>query len=256
MLFRDLTPARPECSLLGVQHYTGTYAWPRGDFQVVGGDDPWLAGTGLLTGEVIKGVVSREHDQIPAGSPPGEFCGLKVTALFRHEGTDPLERAEAVRYTAPSGARVFSAGSLELGWSFDDYRVDGDGVETPIDPRMEQFLRNVLADLGRPAPPAQVGARRVSRWTRVALVWTDPRITSAAVFRHQGTADFRPGDAGAMQVCRGAARICIDRSKLGAGLYRYAAFLIDQWGSSAPQLSNAVRVPKPRTRPKPRRTRR
>jgi hypothetical protein len=54
----------------------------------------------------------------------------------------------------------------------------------------------------------------------------------------------------------GAARICIDRSKLGAGLYRYAAFLIDQWGSSAPQLSNAVRVPKPRTRPKPRRTRR
>ena len=115
VLFRDLSPPRPECSLLGVQHYTGSYAWPRGDFVVTAGDDPWFAGTGLAAGSAVAGVVSREHDQIPAGSPPGMSCGLKVTVLFRHVGTDPLERAEGLRYSAPSGARVFSAGSLEFG---------------------------------------------------------------------------------------------------------------------------------------------
>ena len=246
VLFRDLAPARPECALLGVQHYTGSYAWPRGDFQVVAGDDPWFAGTGLTTGGVAAGVVSREHDQIPAGSPPGVSCGLKVIVLFRHTGVDPLERAEAVRYTAPSGARVFSAGSLELGWSLDDYRVEGDGAETPVDPRIQRLVRNVLADLSLPAAPAQVAARRLPRSTRVAVAWSDPRITGMTVFRHRGAADFRPGDPGVAQVCRIVGHACLDRGKLNPGLYRYAAAVLDQWGRSPPRLSTAVRVAKPR----------
>jgi hypothetical protein len=239
-----------------VQHYTGSYAWPRGDLKVVSGDDPWFTATGLAGGGVVASVVSREHDQIPAGSPAGSSCGLKVTVLFRHEGADPLERAEAVRYTALSGARVFSAGSLELGWSLDDYRVDGDGAETPVDPRIQRFVRNVLADLGRPAPPARVDARRLLRSTRIVLTVSDPRIRTADVFRHRGMAEFRPDDPGTSQVCRAAGRICLDRARLSPGIYRYAAFVTDEWGSSPARLSAAVRVAKPKPKLRPRKVRR
>lgn len=244
VLFRDLSPPRPECSLLGVQHYTGSYAWPRGDF-LVAAADPWFAGTGLTASSSIAGVVSREHDQIPAGSLPDESCGLKVTVLLRHEGSDPLERAEAVRYTAVSGARVFSAGSLELGWSLDDYRVNGDGADTPVDPRMQRFVNNVLAELMHPAAPSRVAALRFRRSTQVTVTWADPRITGALVFRHRGPAPFALGDPAVAQPCRSAVRTCVDTARLRPGLYRYCAVLLDEWGRSGPRLSAAVRVRQP-----------
>ena len=251
VLFRDLSPPRPECSLLGVQHYTGSYAWPRGDF-LVAADDPWFAGTGLTASSRVVAVVSREHDQIPSGSPPNESCGLNLTVLFRHEGSDPLERAEAVRYTAASGARVFSAGSLELGWSLDDYRVNGDGVDTPVDPRMQRFVKNVLADLMQPAAPSRVAALRLRRSTRVTVTWADPRITGALVFRHRGPAPFAPGDPAVAQPCRSAVRACVDAARLRPGVYRYCAVLLDEWGRSGPRLSAVVRVRQP---PRPHRKR-
>jgi hypothetical protein len=245
-LFRSLVPPRPECALLGVQHYTGSYDWPRADFRVGAATDPWLAGTGLTASSTIANVVSREHDQIPAGSPAGTSCGLKVTVLFHHEGDIDLERAEAVRYTAPSGARVFSAGSYELGWALDGYRVNGDGIETPVDPRVQQFFRNVLADLQTPAAPALVGVRRLRRSTRVTVTHVDPRVSDAVVYRHRGGAPFSSGDTGVTEICRTTAKICLDTARLKPGLYRYAAVFLDEWGRSLPRLSAAVRVPKPK----------
>jgi len=244
-LFRDLSPPRPECSLLGVQHYTGSYDWPRADFAVGDAGDPWFAGTGLGASSVVQGVVSREHDQIPAGSPPGQSCGLKVTVLFRHEGDIDLERAEALRYTASSGARVFSAGSYEFQWALDSYRVNGDGAGTPVDSRVQQFMRNALADLQRPAPPARVATRRLKRSTSVTVTWSDPRIAGALVYRRRGSAAFRPGDPGVRQVCT-RVRACLDRARLAPGTYRYAAVVVDGWGESEPALSGPVRVPRPR----------
>ena len=50
MLFRDV--GRPECALLGVQHYEGSYNWPRADFVTnpypVGSQ--WFQNTGLVAG--------------------------------------------------------------------------------------------------------------------------------------------------------------------------------------------------------------
>jgi len=248
VLFRDLSPPRPECSLLGVQHYTGSYDWPRADFQVGDANDPWFSGTRLTGADTVVGIVSREHDQIPEGSLPGGSCGLTVTVLFHHEGQIPLERAEAVRYTAPSGARVFSAGSLEFAWALDGYRVNGDGIETPVDPRVQQFVRNMLSDLLRPAPPARVGAVRLKGTTRVTVGWTDPRIAGALIFRHRGLGPFGPGDPAGIQICRTSTGTCIDRARLAPGVYRFAALVFDEWGLSAPRLSTVVRVVKPKKR--------
>jgi hypothetical protein len=245
-LFRDLVPPRPECALLGVQHYTGSYDWPRADFQVGAAGDPWFQGTGLTASSVIVGVVSREHDQIPAGSPAGTSCGLKVIVLFHHEGDIDLERAESVRYIAGSGARVFSAGSYEFGWALDGYRVNGDGIETPVDPRVQQFMRNVLADLQNPAAPGRVATRRLKRSTLVTVPRVDPRISALLVYRHRGATAFAPDGGGVAQVCRTSATTCVDPGRLIPGLYRYAAVVEDAWGRSQPTLSAPVRVAKPK----------
>jgi hypothetical protein len=253
-LFRDLSPPRPECSLLGVQHYTGSYQWPRGDYQVEAATDPWFADTGLDGSSFVEGVVSREHDQIPEGSRAGESCGRKVVVLFRHVGSIPLERAEAVRYTdAASGAQVFSAGSHEFAWALDGLRVGEDGSETPVDPRIRQFTRNMLADLLRLAPPQAVAVRIVKGTRHVSVRSVDPRITSVLVFRHGGSGVFAPGDSGVLEVCRAAGRECSDSARLRAGVYRYAAVAIDPWGQSAARLSAPVSItqmPKPNAKAK------
>lgn len=48
-------------------------------------------------------------------------------------------------YKAPSGARVFSAGSIQWTWGLDDWHP---GEDQPGDPRMQQAQVNLLADMG------------------------------------------------------------------------------------------------------------
>ena len=48
-----------------------------------------------------------------------------LTTLFHYEG--PPGNADAVRYVAASGARVFSAGSLQFVWGLDDFRTGAPG---------------------------------------------------------------------------------------------------------------------------------
>jgi hypothetical protein len=232
ILFRNLTPPRPECSLIGVQHYEGTYQWPRADFTVGDARQPWFAGTGLGAGVAVTQVLSREHDQIPASGS----CVPHLTTLFHHEGTDPLERSESVTYTAPSGARVFASGSLEFSWALDDYRSNGDGFTTPVDSRVQQFVRNMLADMTRPEPPLSVVPIQIKAKTvRVRVRWPDdPRIEGALVYRERGTT--------LVPVCRRPVRNCVETLK--AGTYRYQAVLVDGWGVSTPVRSAAIRVVK------------
>ena len=51
---------------------------------------------------------------------------------------------EVVRYTAPSGARVFSFGSIYFVWGLDNYYGHRDA---PPNPHLQKFMRNALADL-------------------------------------------------------------------------------------------------------------
>ena len=58
-------------------------------------------------------------------------------------GTSPAI-SNAVRYTATSGAKVFSTGSIQFAWG-----LDSNGVFPPRDDgRIKQFTINVLSDLG------------------------------------------------------------------------------------------------------------
>lgn len=233
--FRDLQPSRPECALLGIQHYEGSYAWPRADFVTnpYPTGSKWFAGTNLGPGSVISQVVSREHDLIP----PGTNCGLPLTVLFHRDAVnDPLERSESVRYTMPgSAARVFSSGSLEFSWALDSYRFNGDGILTPVNTGIQQLVRNVLADALRPAPAVSVRTQIVSgRKLRILIERRgDPRVTRHLVYRRAGGMALPLTDPSWKQICSTTAGSCLNTVP-AAGTYRFAAVAVDRWGARSP----------------------
>jgi hypothetical protein len=143
--FADLVPPRPPCTLLGIQYQNGLefVIDPLRDYTVSAAGDPWFAGTGFTSGSILPGAVGYEWDAVQPG------CAVPApTVLFHYEGAP--SNGDAVRYTAPSGARVFSTGSLNFVSPLDPYPAPPDGG----DPRLQQFMRNVLADLTGASPAA------------------------------------------------------------------------------------------------------
>jgi hypothetical protein len=189
-MFREI--GRPECQIMGVQH-TWFAPLPRSlDYTVpaAAANDPWFAGTGLNAGDTIAGVVGREHDVL---NPFPDSCihpGLSV--LFHYDGGGVDQNADAVRFTAPSGARVFASGAQQFSWALDDWRSDGSlfpepPVEpwrvVPVDPRVQQFMRNALNDLTRPAPPSGLTVAIAGDRLQIAVApATDRRILGFGAF--------------------------------------------------------------------------
>jgi hypothetical protein len=138
--FRDLVPARPECTLLGVQFQGGLRASgdPPRDYSVVGASlsDPWFSATGFTPSSTLSDLVGYEWDAIQAGctTPP-------LTVFFHYTGSP--SNADATRYIAASGARVFAAGSMQFSWALDDWS----GHDPPADARVQQFMRNAIQDM-------------------------------------------------------------------------------------------------------------
>jgi hypothetical protein len=243
-MFRDLVPPRYECELLGIQSQGVGLNWPPSDYVVVPSalGDPWLAGTGITAGTTFKGIVSVESDTIPGNQTADSSCGHKLTVFFHHEtGSDKSGNADAVRYTASSGARVFASGSHTFAWGLDDDPANPDQTHGLADPRLQRFMRNALTDLLRPAAPTAVDARPLGRGVRIRVTRApDPRVQRVLVFRHAGVAAFGLSGRGVTLVCSSARTVCRDRPP--TGLYRYAAVVADRWGRSAPLLSAPLRA--------------
>jgi hypothetical protein len=233
-LFRDLPTPRPECALLGVQHYEGSYNWPRVGYVTnpYPTGSAWFANTNLAAGSMIDGIVSREHDLVP----PGTNCGLPLQVLFHYTPVnDPLERAEAVRYTFPgSGARIFASGSLEFAWALNYYRPGGDGATTQVNTGIQQLVRNLLTNGRRPAPLSSVTTEVVTgRQLRIRIgVRGDPRVLRHRIYRRSdGTAPALTAPGWTLVCSPITARSCLNTVP-AAGTYRYAAVAVDRWGPS------------------------
>lgn len=234
VMFRQLDPPRPECMLEGVQHrWLRAHQMGPTDYVVTAeaAGDPWLNGTGLAAGSVLRDVVGDEWDGL---NPWPDACrkpGLVV--LLHHSENSPEGDADAVRYTAPSGARVFASGAQRFSWGLDDWGTRAYG-HTGTEPALQQLTRNMLDDLTRPAAPRWIDARlrrgavRV-RWGRVV----DPRVVRIGVVRLEEGA--KP-----VRVCRDVRR-CVDDPP--PGTYRYGAAALDRWRRrSAPVVSDPVVV--------------
>jgi hypothetical protein len=144
--YRD---THPECQLLGVQHQAGLLDWQPGAYTVdpAGARHKWMRGTGLRAGDVLPGLASVEVDTMPNWQELiGETCPSRpVTILFRRDmGGETLGDARAVTYVARSGARIFSAGSLNFVAGIDRLGPRIAGTKPVADPRLEKFVLNML----------------------------------------------------------------------------------------------------------------
>jgi hypothetical protein len=150
-LFRGLTPPRHECALMGIQHAGGMLDWTTdGDYAVTdaAATDPWLRRAGFAAGETVQGVVSREVDTIPGGQSADSSCGNSLTVLFHRElGTAETGDADAVRFTAPSGAKVFASGSHQFVWGLEDVPEVERMRHGIVDPKLQAFVRAMLDDM-------------------------------------------------------------------------------------------------------------
>ena len=246
--WRDL--GRPECELQGGVQYGSWF--PNDGYRdytttAAGAGDPWAQGAGLSSGTIVKGLDGFEYDSFfPDCDPPGT-----PTILFQYQGPETSADidAAAVRYTANgSGARVFSSGSEQWAWGLDSYRWDPTlftGIPA-TNPAIQQFTRNMLADMARPAPPAGVSATVSGSTVQIDTTPRgDSRVTSYRVYRHAGSGSFQPGDAGVTLVCQNASGDCTDAPS--AGTHRYASVAVDQWNDSSALLSGAVTIVSPVT---------
>ena len=163
--FRQLAVPRPECELEGVQFGGNVISGQYFDYTVDPGGaiDPWFAGTGLLSGTVLPGLVGYETDTV---SP---HCHVPpVTPLLTSYGPPPAVgkpsvTAESVRYTACSGAEIFSAGSLQFSWGLDAWRApsywqSGFPPPPPASAGLQQAMTSALTYLThshvpKPGPP-------------------------------------------------------------------------------------------------------
>jgi len=218
--------------------------WQPGDYALAPSapGDPWLRNTGFTAGATLRGIVSVESDTIPGNQTPDDSCGHKLTVFFHREtGSDKSGNADAVRYTAGSGARVFASGSHTFAWGLDDDPANPDETHGLADLRLQRFMGNALADLLQPAPPRTLDVRPARGGVRLRVTrFADPRVRLVRLFRHAGVAAFGPSSRGASLACATATGVCRDRPR--PGLYRYAAVTVDRWGSSSPVLSAPVRA--------------
>jgi hypothetical protein len=162
-LFRSTLVNRPENALLGVA-YIGD--WGAGnvynglDYVISNATDPYYANTGLQNGDRLVGLVGYEWDAVlnngfsPAGlvvlsASPVPSGGLTPLGLLPPGTIDTI--SNSVRYTAASGAKVFSTGSVQWVWGLDSDRV----TNPRVDVRAQQIAVNVFADMGaKPQTPS------------------------------------------------------------------------------------------------------
>ena len=122
--WRDPLNNRPENAMIGVLYIgDSTPLYGGDDFVVANSSDPLYANTGVANGTKFSQLVGYEWDGVENNgfSPPGLVIlgSSPVTASSWPEGDsmphNAAQIANATRYTAPSGAKVFATG---------DYPVD------------------------------------------------------------------------------------------------------------------------------------
>lgn len=138
--FRDLKPARPERELVG-QQYEGGITHPREPhayrFVPQFAADVWAQGTVLNDQLELERLVGYEWDTLEERKAnPG-------TVRIMHAALEPTG-ADCIRWTAPSGAQVFSAGSLQFAWGLDDW-ASPDSADARLQQIMARGFKQMLA---------------------------------------------------------------------------------------------------------------
>jgi Bacterial Ig-like domain (group 3)/Fibronectin type III domain len=144
--FRDPLVNQPENAMMGVMFGGETNNSP----YIVTNASNWVFdGTGWSNGTNIPGIVGYEYDHyVPNPATPAPPTVLSNTPLTNTETNQP-DTANSTIYTAPSGAKVFAAGTIQ--WS---YGLDNFGGTTFVNSGIQQVTANILGDFtGTWTPP-------------------------------------------------------------------------------------------------------
>lgn len=149
--WRDAPVNQPENALLG-EMYNGIIEgkWP---LVLDAGAQPWLQGTLLHAGTAIPDLVTGEFDRVVQnGLTPSSLTILASSPLKCTTVTDLCPGGKSVSnatlYTAPSGAKVFDAGTFQWQWGLDDDSFLPGSARRPHSyPGFQQFTTNLIAYL-------------------------------------------------------------------------------------------------------------
>ena len=150
--FRDAPVPRPEHELIGMQYE----CFPVDADYVVVSPRWWgFAGTGVGYGDRLEGLVGPEADRVyPDRLLPHP---LQVLAHTPYDCRGVATTAQSVYYTTPSGAGVFTAGTLRWGCAMID------GCDRPIDDRVGRFVSTVTGTVLKEFAAGPVGERHPAR---------------------------------------------------------------------------------------------
>ena len=171
--WRDAPVNRPEGQLLGVEY---VYNPVDGDVVIDNVNAaPWVfENTGLTRGSVLPGLLGYEVDAVTFNSPVGTT--RLAQSPFYNEATKRTEYSHMAFYTAPSGAIVFSTGTIQWSWGLDDWR--GTDRTSRVSAPAQQITRNVLRRFAGANEAADCQVNFASRTTSVGF---DSGIASVAM---------------------------------------------------------------------------
>lgn len=150
--FRDPPAALPEQDLVGMQYE----CYPVDHDYVVVSPRWWaFRGTGVTYGDRFEGLVGPEADRVYPGSLTPR--PLEVLSHTPYLCRDVATSSQSVYYTAPSGAGVFTAGTLRWGCALID------SCEHPLGDRTRRFVRTVTDNLLLGYAGGPVGLRHPAR---------------------------------------------------------------------------------------------
>ncbi|BAZ48044.1 Ig domain protein group 1 domain protein [Nostoc sp. NIES-4103] len=156
-----------ELGLLGVGYIGDTNNLYGGYSLQIKKDDSVLRGTNLKAGDQMPLLVGYEWDHIdpdPSAQPQTKTGtpSFVDSIIFESTITDPIpdssnvsqsfigdlplsavQTAQGVYFTAPSGAKVFSAGSLQTSWGLDSWKVSPSRESKPY----QRIIYNILEDM-------------------------------------------------------------------------------------------------------------
>jgi hypothetical protein len=150
--FRDAPAAHPENELVGMLYE----CYPVDTDYVVVSPDWWgFRGTGVRHGSRIHGLVGPESDRVyPDESTPRP---MQVLSHSSFDCRGDTTSTQSVYYTSPSGAGVFTAGTLRWGCALVDR------CERPLGDGTRRFVQRVTANLVRAFAAGPVGKRHPAR---------------------------------------------------------------------------------------------
>jgi hypothetical protein len=89
----------------------------------------------------VPGIIGYEYDHVVNnGLTPAGYTVLATENVVNTETNQP-DTANSGVYTAPSGARVFNAGTIQWSYGLDNY-----GGTTFVNPGIQRMTANVLAN--------------------------------------------------------------------------------------------------------------